>query len=185
LFGQEEETTVASMIDRMIRAAKLDIHLYEEVEADKGALGQALGVVVLASIAGGVGGGGQTGLSGVFVGTIGALIGWFIWAGLTYLIGTKILPEPQTRADLGEMLRTIGFASSPGLIRVLGLIPGITGVVFVVSGIWMLVAMIMAVRQALDYRSTLRAVGVCVIGWIIQALVLLLVFLLFATPGPN
>ena len=176
---------MASMIDRMIRAAKLDIHLYEEVEADKGSLGQAMGVVVLASIAGGVGGGSQTGLSGVFVGTIGALIGWLIWAGLTYLIGTKILPEPQTRADLGEMLRTIGFASSPGLIRVLGLIPGITGMVFIVSGIWMLVAMIIAVRQALDYKSTLRAVGVCVIGWLIQGLVLFLVIQFFATAGPK
>ena len=176
---------MASMIDRMIRAAKLDIHLYEEVEADKGALGQAMGVVVLASIAGGVGGGSQTGLSGVFVGTIGALIGWLIWAGLTYLIGTKILPEPQTRADLGEMLRTIGFASSPGLIRLLGLIPGTRGIVLIVSGIWMLVAMIIAVRQALDYKSTLRAVGVCIIGWLIQGLVLLLVFQLFPTPGPK
>ncbi len=176
---------MASMIDRMIRAAKLDIHLYEEVEADKGALGQAMGVVVLASIAGGIGSGSQGGLSGVLIGTIGALIGWLIWAGLTYLIGTKILPEPQTRADLGEMLRTIGFASSPGLIRLLGLIPGVTGIVFIVSGIWMLVAMIIAVRQALDYKSTLRAVGVCVIGWLIQGLVLLLVFQLFATPGPK
>ena len=78
-----------------------------------------------------------------------------------------------TRADVGELLRTIGFSSSPGLVRVLGLIPGITGIVFLISGIWMLIAMIIAVRQALDYRSTLRAVGVCVIGWIVQAVVLL------------
>ncbi|MCZ6779834.1 MAG: YIP1 family protein [Acidobacteriota bacterium] len=174
---------MASMMDRMIRAAKLDILLYEEVEADKGAMGQAMGVVVLASIAGGFGSGIQGGLSGVFVGTIGALIGWLIWAGLTYLIGTKLLPEPQTRADLGEMLRTIGFASSPGLIRVLGVIPGIGGLVLLVSAIWMLVAMIIAVRQALDYQSTFRAVGVCVIGWLIQGLVLFLVLLFFATPG--
>lgn len=176
---------MVSMIDRMFRAAKLDIHLYEEVEADKGALGQAMGVVVLASIAGGIGSGIQGGILGVFVGTIGALIGWLIWAGLTYLIGTKILPEPQTRADLGEMLRTIGFASSPGLIRILGFIPGITGMVFAISGIWMLVAMIIAVRQALDYKSTLRAVGVCVIGWLIQGFVLLLVYMLFASPAPE
>ena len=176
---------MVSMIDRMFRAAKLDIQLYEEVEADKGALNQAMGVVVLASIAGGIGSGIQGGILGVFVGTIGALIGWLIWAGLTYLIGTKILPEPQTRADLGEMLRTIGFASSPGLIRLLGLIPGLTGMVFAISGIWMLVAMIIAVRQALDYKSTLRAVGVCVIGWLIQTFVLLFVYMLFASPGPE
>ena len=168
---------MASMVDRMVRAAKLDPQLYEEVEADKAALGQAMGVVVLASVAGGVGGGGLGGLSGFFIGTVGSLIGWFIWAGLTYLIGTRLLPEPETKADLGELLRTIGFSSSPGLVRVLGLIPGITGIVFLISGIWMLVAMIIAVRQALDYRSTLRAVGVCVIGWIVQVVVLVLLAL--------
>ena len=172
-----------SMVNRMIRAAKLDIHLYEEVEADRGALGQAMGVVVLSSVAGGIGGGALRGLSGVLVGTIGALIGWFIWAGLTYLIGTKVLPEPQTRADLGELLRTIGFSSSPGIIRLLGLIPGLRAAVFLISSIWMLVAMVIAVRQALDYRSTLRAVGVCMIGWVIQVLVLLLSLLILGGPA--
>ncbi len=165
---------MASMVDRMIRAAKLDTQLYEEVEADKGALGQAMGVVVLASVAGGVGGGHLGGFSGILIGTVGALIAWFIWAALTYFIGTKILPEPTTRADVGELLRTTGFSSSPGLIRVLGLVPGITGIVFLVSGVWMLTAMIIAVRQALDYQSTFRAVGVCIIGWIVQIVVLLL-----------
>ncbi len=119
----------------------------------------------------------------MFLGTIGALAGWFIWAGLTYLIGTRILPEPQTRADLGELLRTTGFSSSPGVVRVLGLIPGLTGIVFLISGLWMLVAMVIAVRQALDYRSTLRAVGVCVIGWVIQLLVLLLLVPFLSTPA--
>ena len=174
---------MASMVGRMVRAAKLDAQLYEEVEADKGALGQAMGVVVLASIAGGVGSASVGGVFGLFLGTIGALIGWFIWAGLTYLIGTRILPEPQTRADLGELLRTTGFSSSPGVIRVLGLIPGLTGIVFVISGVWMLTAMVIAVRQALDYRSTLRAVGVCVIGWIVQLLVMLLLVRFLPRPA--
>jgi hypothetical protein len=162
--------------DRIIRAAKLDIHLYEEVEADKGAMGQAMGVVVLSSIAAGIGSIARGGISGILIGTIMALIGWYVWAYLTYFIGTKLLPEPQTRANPGELLRTIGFSSSPGLIRVLGIIPGLAGVVFLVASIWMLVAMVIAVRQALDYKSTLRAVGVCVIGWIIQALILALMF---------
>ena len=165
---------MTSMVDRMIRAAKLDAQLYEEVEADKGTLGQAMGVVVLASIAAGVGSGALGGFSGFFIGTAGALFSWFIWAALTYFIGTRILPEPTTRADIGELLRTTGFSSSPGLIRVLGLVPGVTGIVFLVSGVWMLTAMIIAVRQALDYQSTLRAVGVCTIGWIVQVVVLLL-----------
>jgi hypothetical protein len=162
--------------DRIIRAAKLDVNLYEEVEADKGALGQAMGVVVLSSIAAGIGSIVRGGLGGILMGTIAALVGWYVWAYLTYFIGTKFLPEPQTKADYGQLLRTIGFASSPGLIRILGIIPGLAGVVFLVASIWMLIAMVIAVRQALDYQSTLRAVGVCVIGWIIQMLVLLLLF---------
>jgi len=161
---------------RIIRAAKLDVHLYEEVEADTGAMGQAMGVVVLSSIAAGVGSIAIGGLGGILIGTITALIGWFVWAYLTYFIGTKFFPEPQTRADFGELLRTIGFSSSPGLIRVLGIIPGLGGLVFLAASIWMLVAMVIAVRQALDYKSTLRAVGVCVIGWIIQTLILVLLF---------
>ena len=165
-----------SFKDRIIRAAKLDVNLYEEVEADKSALGQAMAVVVLSSIAAGVGSIARGGLGGIMVGTIVALIGWYIWAYLTYFIGTRLLPEPQTEADHGELLRTIGFSSSPGLIRVLGIIPGLAGIVFLVASIWMLVAMIIAVRQALDYKSTLRAVGVCVIGWIVQTLILVLLF---------
>jgi hypothetical protein len=162
--------------DRIIRAAKLDVNLYEEVEADKGAMGQAMVVVVLSSVAAGVGSIGAGGLTGILMGTIAALIGWYIWAYLTYFIGAKLLPEPQTKADHGELLRTIGFSSSPGLIRVLGIIPGLGGIVFSAASIWMLVAMVIAVRQALDYESTWRAVGVCVIGWIVQTLILVLLF---------
>jgi hypothetical protein len=95
------------------------------------------------------------------------------------LIGTKLLPEPQTKADHGELLRTIGFSSAPGMLRILSIIPGLMWIVYTISGIWMLVAMVVAVRQALDYQSTLRAVGVCLIGWIIQALIVSLLFAIF------
>lgn len=167
-------------IDRMIRAAKLDVNLYEEVEADTSAMGQAMGVVILSSVAAGIGSISVAGGAGIFVGAIAALIGWFVWAFLTFIIGTRILPEPQTRADYGELLRTIGFSSSPGLIRVLGIIPGLNALVSLVAGIWMLIAMVIAVRQALDYNSTGRAVGVCIIGWIIQTAIILLFFSLAA-----
>jgi hypothetical protein len=168
--------------DRMIRAAKLDVNLYEEVEADKDTMRQAMGVVVLASLAAGVGSIGTLGLGGILLGTLAALGGWYIWAWLTYFIGTRFLAEPQTEADLGQLLRTTGFSSSPGLIRVLGIIPGLGTVVFAVASIWMLVAMVIAVRQALDYTSTFRAVGVCVIGWIIQTVILVLLFSLLGGP---
>lgn len=163
---------MATFTDRIIRAAKLDPKLYEEVEADSGAMGQAIGVVVLASIAAGIGSIREVGAAGILIGTIAALVAWIVWAYLTYLIGTKLLPEPQTKANVGELLRTIGFSSSPGLIRVLGFLPAIGGIIFFAASIWMLIAMVIAVRQALDYSSTWRAVGVCLIGWIIQALIL-------------
>ena len=165
----------------MIRAAKLDVNLYVEVEADKAAMGQAMGVVVLSSLAAGIGSI-SMGVINLIVITIVALVGWYIWAYLTYFIGTKLLPEAQTTADHGELLRTIGFSSSPGLIRILGIIPGLTNLVFTVAGIWMLIAMVIAVRQALDYTSTLRAVGVCLIGWIIQ-IIFLGLLLSFAQGG--
>ncbi|MBW1695144.1 MAG: hypothetical protein JRJ41_13615 [Deltaproteobacteria bacterium] len=172
-------------IDRIVRAAKLDINLYEEVEADKGAMGQAMGVVVLSSIAAGIGSIGTMGLRGIIIGAITALIAWYVWAYLTYFIGAKILPEPQTKADHGELLRTIGFSSSPGLLRILAIIPGIGGIIFMLTSVWMLVAMVIAVRQALDYQSTLRAVSVCMIGWVIQAIILMILFAVFGGGYPS
>ena len=176
---------MASFTDRMIRAAKLDVNLYEEVEADKGAMGQAMQVVILSSVAAGIGTIGTTGIKGLVLGTIVALVGWFIWAFLTYFIGTRLLPEPQTKADYGELLRTIGFSSSPGVLRVLGIIPILGNIVNFIIGIWMLVAMVVAVRQALDYKSTWRAVGVCLIGWIVQITIFGLFFWLIGGSGAS
>jgi len=167
---------MGNLVDRMVRAAKLDVSLYEEVEKDQTAMPQAMSVVAIASVAAGVGSLGVAGFSGLIVGLIASLVGWFVWAFLTYFIGTKLLPEPQTKADLGELLRTIGFSSSPGVIRVLGFIPFLGGIILFAASIWMLVAMVIAVRQALDYQSTWRAVGVCLIGWIVQMLLFGLLF---------
>ncbi len=162
---------MASLVDRMIRASKLDVNLYEEVEADQGSMGQAITVVIISSIASGIGAIGVMGLGGVVIGAIAALIGWVVWAFLAYIIGTKLLPEPQTKADMGEVLRTTGFASSPGVLRILAFIPLIGVLISIVASIWMLVAMVIAVRQALDYKSTWRAIFVCVIGFIIYVVI--------------
>ena len=175
----------SSFENRIIRAIKLDSNLYEEVEADKGALWQAMTVVVLSSIAAGIGLYKTGGFSGIITGTMASLISWYVWAYLTYFIGTKFLPEPQTQADLGELLRTIGFSSSPGLLRVFYFVPGIGGLLYLISSLWMLVAMIIAVRQALDYNSTLRAVGVCVIGYILQIFILVIIFSIFGGVLPE
>ena len=168
-----------SLVNRMIRAAQFDSKVYEEVEHDKNATGQAMTVVILSSPAAGVGAVREGGMPAmVFLG-LGALLGWVVWAYTTYLIGTRLLPEPQTQSNLGEMLRTTGFSSSPGMIRILGLIPGLGFLSAFVAAIWMLVTMVIAVRQALDYQHTGRAVGVCLIGWLIW-----IIFMMLVGPGP-
>jgi hypothetical protein len=162
-----------TFVERMIGAAKLDTRVYEEVETDRTATPQALAVVALASVAGGIGVG--EGVRGLIFGTVAGLVGWAIWAWLTYFIGTRWLPEPGTQADIGEMLRTIGFATSPGILRVLGVVPFLGAIVFTVTAVWTLVAVVIAVRQALDYRSTARAIGVCIIGWLVQVVLFVII----------
>ena len=165
---------MATFLERVIGAAKLDVRIYEEVEADTSALGQAMAVVVLSSLAAGTSLSGRFQAVGLLTGTVAALIGWGIWAGLTYFIGTRILPTPQTRSDWGELLRVTGFAASPGILRFLGFVPVLGPVVNVVTGLWMLAAFVVAVRQALDYTSTLRAVAVCLIGWLTAGLLMVI-----------
>lgn len=171
---------MSKLTQRMIRAAKLDPQLYEEVEADSTAMGQAMLVVVLSSLAAGIGSATMAVRANLILITVGTLIGWYLWAFMTYWIGTKLLPEKETKTTYGQMLRTIGFASAPGILRVFGVIPFLTNLVFTATGIWSLVAMIVAVRQALDYKSTPRAVGVCAIGWLIQMLFIGILFALMA-----
>jgi hypothetical protein len=155
-----------TFVERMIGAAKLDVRAFEEVEADRGATSQAVVVVVLSSLAGGVAVG--DGLRGLVVGTVAGLVGWVVWAWLVSVIGTRWLAETDTRADTGELLRVIGFATAPGILRVLGVVPLLATLVLVVTAVWTLIAVVVGVRQALDYRSTARAVAVCLIGWIVQ-----------------
>ena len=149
-------------VNRIIRACKLEVSLYEEVEADKSATLQAALVVVLSSLAAGVGAL-SMGASNFLMAPILSLISWYIWAYLIYFIGAKLFPEPNTKADHGELLRTIGFSSAPGLIRVFGFTPELMTITFIGGGIWMLVAMVIGVRQALDYESTWRTIGVVII----------------------
>ena len=177
-------TATNGFTQRVIGALALDAAIYEEVEADATATGQALTVVLLSSLAAGIGSRGLVGTSlvGILFISIVALIAWAAWALLVFQIGSRILPEPDTRADVGQLLRTIGFAASPGLLRVLGIMSAATIPVFVVTAVWMLAAMIVGVRQALDYHSTARAVTVCVLGWILAAAIAVVLGLFF---GPT
>jgi hypothetical protein len=179
-----------SFVQRLIGAAALDAAIYEEVEADPSATSQAFLVVLLSSLAGGIGlaGGVGAGLadtaSAARIGFFSALslLAWATWAVVTFEIGTRILPARQTRADVGQLLRTIGFASTPGLLRILGIMPAVAMPVFAVTAIWMLAAMVVAVRQALDFPTTSRAIGVCVLGWV---LALAITIVLGAVFGPS
>jgi hypothetical protein len=164
---------------RVIGAALLDGRTYEDVEADRHASGQAVAIALLASLAGGIGLGTPT-FPSLVAGVVGSLVGWIAWAALTSLIGTRLLPEPQTRADVGQLLRTIAFASAPGILRVFGVVPLVGPTVYALVSIWMLMAMIVAVRHALDYTSTARAVGVCIVGWALSLVIAALIGILFA-----
>jgi hypothetical protein len=160
-------TAHTPFVMRLIGALAIDPVTYEEVEADRSATGQALLVVVLSSVGAGIGArglGSGSAQSMVFI-TAVSLIAWACWALLTYQIGVRLMPEAETRADVGELLRTIGFSAAPGMLRIFGIVPGAAIPAFAITAVWMLVAMIVAVRQALDYKSTARAVAVCGLGW--------------------
>lgn len=166
------------MIDRMIRAARLDSSLYEEAEHDLSLTGEALRVVVLVALLGGLGAlldhfvsGGRGGLGGALfsflVYLVQAVVGWGIWAWLTYFIGTRVF---HGTATWGELLRTIGYAYSPHVLDLFRFIPCLGPLLFAIAWIWSVVAGVVAVRQALDF-DTGKAIGTVVIGWIIQAIV--------------
>lgn len=155
-----------SFLQRLAGAAKLDPEIYEEVEADHSAFGQAVLVVLASSLAAGVGSMGFGAAHFVSV-TVLSVLGWLIWAWTAYFIGSRFLPGPQTEADLGQLLRTTAFAGTPGIMRVLGLAPTLYVPVFALASLWMLAAFVVAVRQALDYAGTWRAVAVCLLGWLV------------------
>ena len=148
---------------RLMGAAVLDASMYEGIEADRRASSQAAATVLFASVAAGIGAGGPLGWSlPRMVAVAGlALVAWVAWATLMFYIGARVLPEPQTSSTLGELLRTTGFAAAPGLLQAFAAFPRMTIPVFAITWIWMVAAMVVGVRHALDYQSTMRALAVC------------------------
>jgi hypothetical protein len=173
---------MSTLIQRMVGVSRFDQRIVEEVEADAGANGQALTVVLLASLGAGVGwiGVGPGRLAPIVMLTSVATMGWVAWACLTYLIGTRWFPEPQTKTDVGELLRTLGFAGSPAVLFALAMVPGARAIVTPVVALITLAAMIVAVRQALDYTSVLRAVSVCLAAWVVVLAVLWVIGVFFS-----
>ena len=166
-----------NFFNRVFRAIKIDVDLYEEVERDKSATFQAGLVVVLSSIAAGVGAL-QLGASNFLIAPVLSLISWYVWAYIIYFVGVKLFPDKNTKSDHGELLRTIGFSSAPGLIRIFGITPDLMTVTFIGSAFWMLACMVVGVRAALDYTSLWRALGVVIVSWIFQAILLLIILTL-------
>jgi hypothetical protein len=156
---------MSTLIQRCLGAARLDGSVYEDVEADERSTGQAMLVVALTSLAGGIGAMDQYGTSEIAGAVVVSVIAWFVWAACITLIGTRILPEPQTEADLGQVIRTTGFSASPGFLQVFGIVPALGPIVGVVTNLWMLAAMVVAVRHALDYTSLARTILVTVLGF--------------------
>ena len=159
------------MIRTMIRAAMLRADAYEEVEANKSATGQAMAIVVLVSLATGIGYTSLTGatswsLIDMVQGAVVSLIAWALLAWITFIVGAKLLPSAETKANWGELARTLGFAQTAGILKIGGLIPGIGPFLFTFGSLMVLMATFIAIRQALDYSSTLRAVVVGVISYI-------------------
>lgn len=181
------EQVTTGMLDRMVRAARLESEVYEELEKDTGATGQALLVVVIVAIATGIGGllaGSMRGtpaamVSGLVFGIVSAIIAWGVWSAVTYFIGTTVFGGTAT---WGELLRTIGFAYTPNVLQVLIFIPIIGWLISLVAGAWALIAGVIAVRQALDF-STGKAVLTVVISWIAVFVVLIILTTLMSLVG--
>ena len=157
------------MINRIIGVLTLNVNTYEEIEADKNATIQAFSIVVLSSIVTAIILKPETGFSlANFISTsiIGIFL-WALWALVTMFIGTKLLPTQETSSNWGELARTLGFAQSPKVLLIFAFfVPGMALPVFVAVSIWVLIATVIAVRQALDYTSTLRAVLVTMLSYI-------------------
>jgi len=168
------------VLQRMIGAARLNVHTYEDVENDQTATKQALLVVVLVSLASGIGAiaGGNAFILNFLLGIAIGIIGWAIWAYITFFVGTKFFNTPETHADWGQLARGTAFAQTPGLLRVFGIIPYIGGVIVLISVIWTIIAMVIAVRQCLDYQSTNRACAVVLISFIPYIILVSIVFAL-------
>lgn len=170
---------MASLPERMVGAMKGDAKTFQEIEADENALGQAIAVIVIAAVASLIGNIFRAGVGAGIFGLIASLIGYAFWTVMVVLIGTKLLPEPTTKANFTEGFRVIGFTASPGVFSVLAIIPILGPFLQFLISIWMLVIGVIAVREVLDYSTIGRAVLVCVIAFVIYMILWFLLIVPF------
>lgn len=158
---------MASLTERMVGAMKADVKTFQEIEADPTAMGQAITVIVIAGVAALIGNVFRSGVTGGFMALVISLIGYAIWSFMVVIIGTKLMPEPTTKADFPEAFRVIGFTASPGVFNVLAIIPFLGPLISFVISLWVLVIGVIAVREVLDYSNTGRAIVVCLIAFVV------------------
>jgi hypothetical protein len=157
--------------DRVVGAMKLDPNAFEDVERDTTAIGQSVGVIALAAVAAGIGNVYYGGLTGIVSGAFMSIIGFLVWSLIIWLVGTKVMPEPATKADYPETFRVLGFSAAPGLASVVTIIPILGWLLMFAIWLWQIAAMVVAVRQVLDYSTTGKAIIVVLIGFVINIIV--------------
>jgi len=170
---------MASFGERVVGAMRLDANTFEEIERDPTAMGQAAGVIALSAVSIGLGNLYYGGVSGLVWQVIIALIGYVVWSVLVWIIGTKVMPDPETKADFAETFRVLGFAAAPGVLGIVTIIPILGWLVLFVIWIWQLVAMVIAVKAVLDYNNIGKAVIVVVIGFLVNLCVTALLTAMF------
>ena len=161
--------------DRVVGAMKLEPNAFEDVERDPTAIGQSVGVIALAAVAAGIGNIYYGGLTGIVSGAFMSVISFLIWSLIIWLVGTKVLPEPATKADYPETFRVLGFAAAPGLASVITIIPLLGWLLMFVIWLWQIAAMVIAVRQVLDFSTTGKAIVVVIVGFIINIVLTMLI----------
>lgn len=168
---------MADLTGRMMGAAQADVKTFSEIEADPNAFGQAVTVIVIAGVASLIGNIFRGGIVAGVIGLVGSLVGYALFSLLVFIIGTKMMPEPTTKADFNETFRTVGFAASPGVLNVLAIIPFLGPLIALLIALWSLVIGVIAVREVLDYSNTGRAIIVCLIAFVACLIVYSLILL--------
>ena len=164
-------------INRVYRSVKIDPEVFNEVQKDKKATTSAAVVVVLSSLAAGIGAS-HLGVVNFFFAPVLSLVTWFVWAYIIFFVGVKLFPDFKTKTTQAALLRSIGFSSAPGMIRIFGFNEDLMTVIFIGSAFWMLACMIVAVKQTLNYESLWKALGVVIIAWFVQAFTLICILAL-------
>ncbi|HEV8534297.1 MAG TPA: YIP1 family protein [Candidatus Limnocylindria bacterium] len=160
-------TGTTLLLSRALRAAKLDRTLYEEVEADRTATGQAVVIVAFGALAAAIGAAPTVSVPGglgIVGSVVAGLLGWAAYAAAAYVVGGTVLRGRDTKTDWGELARTLGFASAPRALLILG--QSLEAIV----ALWVLATTLLAIRAALDV-STRRTIVVAIVAWLVFVLV--------------